>query len=142
MAGPWIFFSANCEPTTRPFATANSGPNSPNLPSNTPILLIGTVVAGRNSREIENLIGCFINFLPLRIHAPENATGRDILHRVRSTVTEAQDHQDCPFEKIVEQINPERKLNQNPLYNVALLLQDYTQNYFAAGATRSEPFPL
>ena len=47
-------------------------------------LVIGTVVAGRNSREVENLIGCFINFLPLRINASESASGRDILRQARN----------------------------------------------------------
>src|SRR5207302_9619753 len=105
-------------------------------------IVIGTVVAGRTNREIEDLIGCFINFLPLRISAQDSVSGHDFLKQVRTTVTEAQDHQGCPFEKIVEAINPERTLNQNPLYNVGLLLQDQTEHYFTAGGKRSEPFPI
>jgi acyl carrier protein len=104
-------------------------------------LVIGTVVAGRVRREIENLIGCFINFLPLRVAAPASISALEILSQVRASVAEGQDHQTCPFERIVEAINPERKLNQNPLYNVGLLLQDHTEHYFTAGDLRSEPYP-
>ncbi|MDB6109318.1 MAG: FkbH like protein, partial [Pedosphaera sp.] len=88
-------------------------------------MVIGTVVAGRNRREVENLIGCFINFVPVRARLTGNQTGREFLLSVRQTVLEAQAHQECPFERIVEAINPERRLAQNPLYNVALLLQSF-----------------
>ncbi|MDB6112376.1 MAG: FkbH like protein, partial [Pedosphaera sp.] len=88
-------------------------------------MVIGTVVAGRNRREVENSIGCFMNFMPIRARLTENQTGRGFLLSVLQTVLEAQAHQECPFEKIVEAINPERRLDQNPLYNVALLLQSF-----------------
>jgi amino acid adenylation domain-containing protein/FkbH-like protein len=90
-------------------------------------IVIGTVVAGRNRREIENLIGCFMNFVPVRAQLSEEQTGREFLLTVRHTVLEAQAHQECPFEKVVEAINPERRLVQNPLYNVALLLQNFPE---------------
>src|SRR5260370_36445821 len=87
-----------------------------------PDMVIGTVVAGRNRRELENMIGCFMNFLPLRIPIQGTETGREILAAARSAAVEAQNHQHCPFEKIVEAINPDRKLNQHPLYHGPLLL--------------------
>jgi FkbH-like protein len=96
-------------------------------------LVIGTVSAGRTQREIEGLIGCFMNFLPLRTRIPAGGTGLDLLTLVKTTVFEAQSHQDCPFEKIVEALNPARRLNQNPLYNVGFLLQN-----FPRGVLRSE----
>jgi amino acid adenylation domain-containing protein/FkbH-like protein len=104
-------------------------------------MVIGTVVAGRNRRELENVIGCFMNFLPVRIPIEGTETGREILAAVRTAAMEAQNHQDCPFEKIVEAINPERKLNQNPLYNVAVLFQNFTLDFFADGPLRAIPFP-
>jgi amino acid adenylation domain-containing protein/FkbH-like protein len=104
-------------------------------------MVIGTVVAGRNRRELESVIGCFMNFLPLRIPIQGTETGREILAAVRTTAVEAQNHQDCPFEKIVEAINPERKLNQNPLYNVALLFQNFPLDFFTDGPLRATPFP-
>ncbi|HLX71795.1 MAG TPA: HAD-IIIC family phosphatase, partial [Verrucomicrobiae bacterium] len=93
-------------------------------------LVIGTVVAGRTRREVENVIGCFMNFLPIRAKMSDEDTGQTLLAKVKSTVLEAQAHQDCPFEKMVEAVNPERRLNQNPLYNVALLLQNFPEQLF------------
>src|SRR5690349_6429657 len=91
-------------------------------------LVIGTVVAGRTRRELETLIGCFINFLPLRASISGNPTLLELLGEVRSTVLEAYAHQDCPFEKIVEAVHPARKAPQNsPLYNVAFLMQNFPQ---------------
>ncbi|MDB6124520.1 MAG: hypothetical protein JWQ71_3513 [Pedosphaera sp.] len=96
-------------------------------------IVIGTVVAGRNHRELENLVGCFMNFVPVRTKIEEAKTGLEFLQDVKRTVLETQSHQECPFEKMVEAINPERKLSQNPLYNVAFLLQN-----FPAGTLNSE----
>jgi amino acid adenylation domain-containing protein/FkbH-like protein len=93
-------------------------------------MVLGTVVAGRTRREVENVIGCFMNFLPIRTQISSDDTAQGLLAKVRSTVLEAQAHQDCPFEKIVEAINPERRLNQNPLYNIALLLQNFPEQLF------------
>jgi amino acid adenylation domain-containing protein/FkbH-like protein len=104
-------------------------------------MVIGTVVAGRNRRELENVIGCFMNFLPLRILIQGTQTGREVLAAVRRAAVEAQNHQDCPFEKIVEAVNPERKLNRNPLYNVALLFQNFSLDFFNNGPLRATPVP-
>ena len=93
-------------------------------------MMVGTVVAGRTRREVENVIGCFMNFLPIRTQIGGEDTAHGLIAKVRSTVLEAQSHQDCPFEKIVEAVNPERRLNQNPLYNVALLLQNFPEQLF------------
>jgi FkbH-like protein len=104
-------------------------------------MVIGTVVAGRDRRELENVIGCFMNFLPLRIPIQGTETGREVLTLLRRAAMEAQNHQHCPFEKIVEAINPKRKLNQNPLYNVALLFQNFSLEFFTDGPLRATPFP-
>jgi amino acid adenylation domain-containing protein/FkbH-like protein len=93
-------------------------------------LVLGTVVAGRTRREVENVIGCFMNFLPIRTQLSADDTAQAVIAKVRSAVLEAQGHQDCPFEKIVEAVNPERRPNQNPLYNVALLLQNFPEQLF------------
>jgi amino acid adenylation domain-containing protein/FkbH-like protein len=87
-------------------------------------MILGTVVAGRTRREVENLIGCFINFLPLSAKIAGDQAVREILRTVRASVIEGQMHQDCPFEKVVQSINVERRPNRNPLYNVALLFQN------------------
>ncbi|HZV33479.1 MAG TPA: HAD-IIIC family phosphatase, partial [Verrucomicrobiae bacterium] len=107
-----------------------------------PDMVIGTVVAGRNHRELENLIGCFMNFVPLRISVPESATDQEFIRQVKTTVIDAHAHQDCPFEKIVEAINPERKASENPLYNVALLFQDFPPSTIGGKLLKSEPVPV
>ena len=93
-------------------------------------LVIGTVSANRNRTEVENLMGCFMNFLPLRGKVKRKETGLELLSRVKQTVLGGFEHQDCPFEKIIEAVNPERSLNVNPLYNVALLMQNYPEIAF------------
>jgi amino acid adenylation domain-containing protein/FkbH-like protein len=105
-------------------------------------MVIGTVVAGRNRRELENVIGCFMNFLPIRARISEAENGQQILAQLRESILQAQSHQDCPFEKLVEAINPERRLNQNPLYNVALLLQNFPTEPFQGPSLRASPFPV
>jgi amino acid adenylation domain-containing protein/FkbH-like protein len=105
-------------------------------------IVIGTVVAGRKYEAIENVIGCFMNFLPIRVRLNGMETGGEVLRNVRGTVLEAQSHQDCPFEKIVEAINPERRSNQNPLYNVGLLVQNFPAQIFRTGSIESSPIAI
>lgn len=100
-------------------------------------LVIGTVSAGRTRREVEGLIGCFMNFLPLRTRVSPAGTALDLLNQVKSTVFEAHSHQDCPFEKIVEALNPARRLNQNPLYNVGFLLQNFPRGILRSQTLRA-----
>ena len=105
-------------------------------------LVIGTVVAGRTRREVEQVQGCFMNFLPIRAQLNEDVNGLEVLRRVRASVLEAQAHQECPFEKIVEAVNPQRGFNQNPLYNVALLLQSFPRDPFHTDQLRSRAEPV
>ncbi len=87
-------------------------------------VVIGTVVANRNQDELRPLIGCFMNFLALRTQIDNHETGTQLIETIRSTVFDGYDHQDCPYAKVVEAIQPDRSLGQNPLYNVAFLLQN------------------
>jgi acyl carrier protein len=105
-------------------------------------LVLGTVVAGRNRREFENVIGCFVNFLPLRVRVSDGETARELLSRTRTVVLNAQAHQDCPFQDIVQAINPKRRTDQNPLYNVALLLQNFPARLFQTPTLVSELVPV
>jgi FkbH-like protein len=105
-------------------------------------LVIGTVVAGRSRRETEHLIGCFMNFLPIRTRVEPNASADKFLKDVRNRVLEAQSHQDCPFEKIVEALNPARKGDSNPLYNVALLWQNFPHDLFEGEGLETELVPV
>jgi amino acid adenylation domain-containing protein len=87
-------------------------------------VLVGTPVAGRNRREIEGLIGFFVNTLVLRVDL-QGAPGFDaLLGRVRSAALDAFQHQDLPFERIVEELVPERDLSHPPLVQVLFSLQN------------------
>jgi amino acid adenylation domain-containing protein len=86
-------------------------------------IVVGTVTAGRNQPEIHQLIGCFVNTLVLRTDLKENPTFRQLLERVREVTLGAFAYQDLPFEKLVEALQPERNLGQNPLFQVAFVLQ-------------------
>src|SRR5580704_5275099 len=88
-------------------------------------LVVGTVMGSRRHVATEGLIGCFMNFLPLRSILSEPDTFSAILDQCRDMILQAYSNLDCPFEKIIEAVNPPRRLNQTPLYNVGLLLQNF-----------------
>lgn len=72
-------------------------------------LVVGTPVANRNDTEIEGLIGYFVNLLPLRVDISADMTFRELLRQVAATAAEAYDHQDFPFDRIVEELQPDRQ---------------------------------
>jgi amino acid adenylation domain-containing protein len=96
-------------------------------------IVIGSPVANRNHTDLEKLIGLFINTLPLRCDLSGNPTVIELLQRVRKTCLDGFAHQEIPFEKIVEEINPPRSLNYAPLYQVSFDLQnrDIESNHFS-----------
>ncbi|MBE9004879.1 amino acid adenylation domain-containing protein [Fortiea sp. LEGE XX443] len=87
-------------------------------------ILVGSPIANRNRAELENLIGCFVNTLVLRTNVEENPTFRELLGRVRKVAIDAYTHQDLPFEKLVEALEPNRDLSYNPLFQVMFVLQN------------------
>lgn len=87
-------------------------------------ICVGTPVANRNRMEIEGLIGFFVNTLVLRSDLSDDPQFNQLLAEVRNTVLDAQNHQDLPFEQLVEALRPERNVSYSPLFQVMFVLQN------------------
>ncbi|WP_424102173.1 non-ribosomal peptide synthase/polyketide synthase [Moorena producens] len=87
-------------------------------------ILIGSPIANRNRREIEPLIGFFVNTLVLRTGFDDNPSFSQLLKQVRETTLIAYEHQDVPFEQVVEALQPQRSLSHSPLFQVMFILQN------------------
>jgi len=87
-------------------------------------VIVGSPIANRTRLEVESLIGFFVNTLALRGDLGEEGTFRDLLSRTREAVLGASAHQDLPFEKLVEELQPRRDLSRSPLFDVLFVLQN------------------
>jgi amino acid adenylation domain-containing protein len=87
-------------------------------------IIVGSPIAGRNRAEIEELIGCFLNSLAMRTNLSGNPSFRELLGRVREVALKAYANQDLPVEKLIEELQLERDLSQNRLFQVLFILQN------------------
>jgi amino acid adenylation domain-containing protein len=86
-------------------------------------IIVGAPVANRNRPDLEGLIGFFVNALAIRVDLDGNPSFRELLRRVRITALDAYAHQELPFEKLVEELNPARILGHTPVFQVMFDLQ-------------------
>jgi amino acid adenylation domain-containing protein len=102
-------------------------------------IVVGVPIKGRNKPELENLIGFFVNTLPVRIDLSGNPTFRELLGRVREAALGAYEHQDLPFEKLVDVTQLERDTSFSPLFQVMFHLDNIGAPAFALPGMRLTP---
>jgi non-ribosomal peptide synthetase component F len=89
-------------------------------------ICVGTPIAGRQQAELQELVGFFINMLALRTEVNSEGSFIDLLQQVKATMLQAQQHQDVPYEKIVESLSLERDHSRSPLFQVMFIVQNTT----------------
>ena len=97
---------------------------------------VGIPIAGRNRVEVENIIGFFVNTLVMRADLSGDPTFRELLARVREVTLGAYDHQDLPFEKLVEEVQPQRDLSHSPLFQVMFALNNTRRGALELGGLK------
>ncbi|PWB82960.1 MAG: non-ribosomal peptide synthetase, partial [Methylocystaceae bacterium] len=102
-------------------------------------ICVGSPVANRRLVELEDLIGCFVNTLVLRGDVSGNPSFRDFLARVRETALGAQEHQDVPFERLVEELQPQRDPSRSSLFQALFVLQNAPASELKLSGLRIEP---
>ena len=108
-------------------------------------IVLGSPIASRTRPELEPLIGLLLNSLILRIDLAGDPTFRELLQRVRRVALDAYAHQDLPFERLVDELQPERDLSRNPLFQVTMALhhmQDSARPFELETRGRTAKFDL
>ncbi|MEV4815842.1 non-ribosomal peptide synthetase/MFS transporter [Micromonospora tulbaghiae] len=98
---------------------------------------IGASVAGRSAPELENLVGMFINMLPLRADLGDDPTFTELLERTRRTVLDGFEHAEVPFAKVVHELGLPRDVSRSPVFQAMFVLQNYEMGRFT-GVSRTD----
>ena len=104
-------------------------------------IAIGFPIAGRLSPETEKVVGCFVNTLVLRVKLEEATTFRELVQQVRNTCLDAYDNQQIPFERIVTELQPNREMNQSPLFQVMFAFGNLPTNAIRLGSASAHSRP-
>ena len=103
---------------------------------------VGFPIAGRGDPALDELVGFFVNTLVLRVDLAGDLTVAELLAQVRQRGLAAYEHQDVPFEVLVERLNPTRSLTHHPLFQVALAWQTNEPAKLALGDLQVTPMPV
>ena len=103
-------------------------------------IVVGVPTANRTRPELEGLIGPLLSNLALRLNLAGSPTFRELLQRTREMALNAYSHQDMPFEKLVQELSPERSLSHNPLFQVVFSLQNAARDSFQLAGLELSPF--
>ncbi|HZF08187.1 MAG TPA: amino acid adenylation domain-containing protein [Thermoanaerobaculia bacterium] len=105
-------------------------------------LAVGSPIANRGRKELEGVIGFFANTMVLRTDLSGNPSFRELLGRVRQVTLGAYAHEQLPFERLVEEVQPERDMSRNPLFQVLCVLQNQPERALPMGDLRMSELPL
>ncbi|MGH2671059.1 MAG: condensation domain-containing protein, partial [bacterium] len=105
-------------------------------------VVLGTPIAGRTRSELEPLVGFFVNTVALRSRLEDDPAFGELLARMRATTLAAHAHQEMPFEKLVEELAPERNLGHSPIFQAIVSLQNTAPEELALAGVEVTPMPV
>ncbi|MCX8128634.1 MAG: condensation domain-containing protein, partial [Clostridia bacterium] len=87
-------------------------------------VVVGSLVAGRRHKSLENVIGMFVNFIPIKVHLDDESPVTDFIKSTSSTILEAYENQDCPFDRIIENMTSKLDRTRNPLFDTVFIFHN------------------